>query len=106
MVLGYHKTERPGPVQCMRGGEPSRPRVLGLRGGDDTPVSRSHRRPGPRSTSPDAARPSRAAPTTCEAGGQSGAVTEGEWPYDDELSFKMIPAPGGCIVAGAPRGRR
>lgn len=60
-------------VQCMRGGEPRRPRVLGLRGGDDTPVSRDYRRPGPRSASPDAARPSCAAPITCEAGGQSRA---------------------------------
>jgi hypothetical protein len=33
-------------------------------------------------------------------------VIEEEWPYDDELSFRMIPAPGGCIVVGTPRGRR
>ena len=33
-------------------------------------------------------------------------VIEEEWPYDDELSFRMIPAPGCCIVVGTPRGRR
>jgi hypothetical protein len=33
-------------------------------------------------------------------------VIEEEWPYDDELSFKMIPVPGGCIAVGTPRGRR
>ena len=64
-------------VQRVRGGEPRRRHLRCLRGGDDTPVSRGHRRPGPRSASPDAARPSRAAPTTCEAGGQSGARHRG-----------------------------
>jgi hypothetical protein len=33
-------------------------------------------------------------------------VIEEEWPYDDELSFKMIPVPGGCIAVGIPRSRR
>jgi hypothetical protein len=33
-------------------------------------------------------------------------VVEEEWPYDDELSFKMIPGPGCCIVVGTPRGWR
>jgi hypothetical protein len=33
-------------------------------------------------------------------------VIEEEWPYDDELSFKVIPAPGCCIVVGTPRRRR
>jgi hypothetical protein len=33
-------------------------------------------------------------------------VIEEEWPYDDELSFKMIPAPGCCIVVGTPRRHR
>jgi len=33
-------------------------------------------------------------------------VIEEEWPYDDELSFKMLPVPGGCIMVGTPRGRR
>jgi hypothetical protein len=64
-------------VQRMRGGKPRRLRVLGLWGGNDTPVSRSRCRPKPRSASPDAARPSRAASTTCEAGGQSGARHRG-----------------------------
>jgi hypothetical protein len=32
-------------------------------------------------------------------------VIEEEWPYDDELSYKMIPVPGGCVVVGTPRGR-
>jgi hypothetical protein len=33
-------------------------------------------------------------------------VVEEEWPYDDELSFRMMPVPGGCIMVGTPRGRR
>jgi hypothetical protein len=33
-------------------------------------------------------------------------VIEEEWPYDDELSFKMLPVPGGCVVVRTPRGRR
>jgi hypothetical protein len=33
-------------------------------------------------------------------------VIEEEWPYDDELSFNMVPVPGGCIMVGTPRGRR
>ncbi|HEX6887733.1 MAG TPA: hypothetical protein VF143_06475 [Candidatus Nanopelagicales bacterium] len=28
-----------------------------------------------------------------------------EWPYDDEMSYRMIPMPGGCVVIGSPRGR-
>jgi hypothetical protein len=27
-------------------------------------------------------------------------VIEEEWPYDDGLSFKMLPVPGGCIMVG------
>jgi len=30
---------------------------------------------------------------------------EEDWPYDDELSFNMMPVPGGCIVVGTPRRR-
>jgi hypothetical protein len=30
-------------------------------------------------------------------------VVEDEWPYDDEMSYRMMPVPGGCIVAGTPR---
>jgi hypothetical protein len=33
-------------------------------------------------------------------------VIEEEWPYDDDLSFRMVPVPGGCIMVGTPRGRR
>lgn len=33
-------------------------------------------------------------------------VIEEEWPYDDGLSFKMLPMPGGCIMVGTPRRRR
>jgi hypothetical protein len=33
-------------------------------------------------------------------------VVEEEWPYDDDLSFRMVPVPGGCIMVGTPRGRR
>jgi hypothetical protein len=33
-------------------------------------------------------------------------VIEEEWPYDDELSFRMVPVPGGCVMVGTPRGRR
>jgi hypothetical protein len=33
-------------------------------------------------------------------------VVEEEWPYDDELSFRMMPVPGGCVMVGTPRGRR
>ena len=33
-------------------------------------------------------------------------VIEEEWPYDDGLSFQMIPGPGCCIVVSTPRGRR
>ena len=29
----------------------------------------------------------------------------GAWPYDDQLSFKVLPLPGGCIMVGTPRGR-
>jgi hypothetical protein len=32
-------------------------------------------------------------------------VVEEEWPYDDDLSFRMIPVPGGCIMVGSPRRR-
>jgi hypothetical protein len=31
-------------------------------------------------------------------------IVEEEWPYDDEMSYRMIPMPGGCIVVGKPRG--
>jgi len=30
-------------------------------------------------------------------------VVEDEWPYDDEMSYRMIPVPGGCVVMGTPR---
>jgi hypothetical protein len=33
-------------------------------------------------------------------------VVEEEWPYDDDLSFRMVPVPGGCIMVGTPRSRR
>jgi hypothetical protein len=33
-------------------------------------------------------------------------VVEEEWPYDEELSYKMIPVPGGCVMVGTPRSRR
>jgi hypothetical protein len=33
-------------------------------------------------------------------------VVEEEWPYDDDLSFRMVPVPGGCIMVGTPRGTR
>ena len=33
-------------------------------------------------------------------------VVEEEWPYDDDLSFRMVPVPGGCIMVGTPRRRR
>jgi hypothetical protein len=33
-------------------------------------------------------------------------VVEEEWPYDDDLSFRMVPVPGGCIMVGTPRGAR
>ena len=33
-------------------------------------------------------------------------VIEEEWPYNDELSFRMLPMPGGCIMVGTPRSRR
>jgi hypothetical protein len=33
-------------------------------------------------------------------------VSEEEWPYDDEMSFKMVPVPGGCIMVGTPRSHR
>jgi hypothetical protein len=33
-------------------------------------------------------------------------VVEDEWPYDEELSYKMIPVPGGCVMVGTPRSRR
>lgn len=32
-------------------------------------------------------------------------VVEEEWPYDDELSFHMVPVPGGCVMVGTPRRR-
>jgi hypothetical protein len=32
-------------------------------------------------------------------------VVEEEWPYDDDLSFRMMPVPGGCVMVGTPRGR-
>jgi hypothetical protein len=80
--------------------------VLGLRGGDDTPVSRGHRRPGPRSASPEAAGPNAPLPPPVQRAVNREPVIEEEWPYDDELSYKMIPVPGGCIVVGTPRGRR
>lgn len=32
-------------------------------------------------------------------------VVEEEWPYDDEMSYRMIPVPGGCIMVGTPRRR-
>lgn len=33
-------------------------------------------------------------------------VVEEEWPYDDEMSYRMIPMPGGCIMVGTPRSPR
>jgi hypothetical protein len=33
-------------------------------------------------------------------------VIEEEWPYDDAISFNMLPVPGGCIMVGRPRRRR
>jgi hypothetical protein len=30
---------------------------------------------------------------------------EDEWPYDEEMSYSMIPVPGGCVVVGSPRRR-
>jgi hypothetical protein len=33
-------------------------------------------------------------------------VVEDEWPYDDELSYRMVPVPGGCVVMGTPRRTR
>lgn len=33
-------------------------------------------------------------------------VVEEEWPYDDEMSYRMIPMPGGCIMVGTPRSSR
>ena len=33
-------------------------------------------------------------------------VVEEEWPYDDDMSFRMVPVPGGCIMVGTPRGHR
>ena len=30
-------------------------------------------------------------------------VVEEEWPYDEEMSYRMIPVPGGCIMVGTPR---
>lgn len=32
-------------------------------------------------------------------------VVEEEWPYDEEMSYRMIPVPGGCIMVGTPRAR-
>jgi hypothetical protein len=33
-------------------------------------------------------------------------VDEEAWPYDEEMSYRMIPVPGGCVVVGAPRRTR
>jgi hypothetical protein len=30
-------------------------------------------------------------------------IVEEEWPYDDEMSYRLIPFPGGCIMVGTPR---
>jgi hypothetical protein len=33
-------------------------------------------------------------------------VVEEEWPYDEEMSYKMVPVPGGCVMVGTPRRTR
>ena len=33
-------------------------------------------------------------------------VVEDDWPYDEEMSYRMIPVPGGCVVMGTPRRMR
>ncbi len=32
-------------------------------------------------------------------------VVEEDWPYDDDLSYRVVPVPGGCVMVGTPRRR-
>jgi hypothetical protein len=87
-------------VQRMRGGEPRRRHLRCLRGGDDTPVSRGRRRPGPRSASPDAAHPARAAPATCEAGDQPRARHRGRMALRRRAQLQDDPGTGRLHCGG------
>jgi hypothetical protein len=60
-------------------------------------------RVAPVPTMPD---PQQPLPAPVERAIKREPVIEEEWPYDDDLSYKLIPVPGGCIMVGTPRGRR
>jgi len=30
-------------------------------------------------------------------------VVEEDWPYDDDMSYREVPVPGGCVMVGTPR---
>ena len=61
------------------------------------------RRAVPVTTRPD---PSQPLPPPVRRAINREPVVEEEWPYDDDLSFRMVPVPGGCIMVGTPRGIR
>jgi hypothetical protein len=50
-------------------------------------------------------RPEQPLPRTVERAINREPVIEDDWPYDDEMSYRMIPVPGGCMLVGSPRTR-
>ena len=50
--------------------------------------------------------PQRPLPRPVERAINREPVVEDDWPYDEEMSYRMIPVPGGCVVMGTPRRMR